>query len=153
MILICNTFVTSIPIIMIKKSSIWIFLLLAQPLWANQPIDHWGPAAIEICNQIDSAVQFYEKGDIKNARKQAIMAYFSGYDAEIEPAVRVTVGASHVFEMEHKFRNFTRHFTLNPDEKHFAFVKNSASELCRAVKDDAKTLNEAKVDKQVFKVN
>ena len=115
--------------------------------------DIWKPAAEMVCDQINKALNFYRQSDLKNARLNAIMSYFKGYDAEIEPAVRVTLGGQHVFKVEHQFRDFANAMTPNPDKKHIETVNQLGAELCKAIHEDAKALNTAGVPKQVFEVS
>lgn len=112
----------------------------------------WQPAAEKVCDQINQAVHLYKKNDLKNARSTALMSYFTGYDAEIEPAVRITLGGPHVFAVERKFRDFPTVMIANPDSEQMKKVAAYADELCRLVHDDAKALNAEHVPLQVFKV-
>ncbi len=120
---------------------------------AKNPEDPWKASATLVCKQITDALDFYKKGDIKQAQTQAIMAYFKGYDAEIEPAVRITQGGKHVFEVEHQFRDFKNAMTPNPDAKKLTEVTTRATKLCQTMFEDAESLKLAKVKKEVFKVN
>ncbi len=135
-----------------------IIMLLILPLLSlasppSSPVANiWQPAAQQVCDQINQAVHFYEKNDVKKAHLTAVMAYFKGYDAEIEPAVRITLGGPHVFEMERKFRDLSTLMTPNPDKKQFKIVNDAAIALCQLVKKDADALNANHVQRQVFKV-
>ena len=132
--------------------SLW--LLLASPLALAGPIvsDVWGGAAKLVCNQINKAARLYKQGDIKNAHLEAIMSYFKGYDASIEPAARTNLGAPHVFGIEQKFRDYATLMTSKMNTTQIKKVSDYAAKLCQSVNQDAAALNAAKVDKQVFKV-
>lgn len=112
----------------------------------------WQPAADKVCQQINQAVSLYQKNDLKAARLKATMSYFEGYDAEIEPAVRITLGGPHVFAIERKFRDFSTNMTPNPDKNQIKKIVIFANELCRLVQEDAEVLNKEHVQRQVFKV-
>jgi hypothetical protein len=114
--------------------------------------DVWQPAAKKVCDQIDQALEFYRQADLKNARLNAIMSYFKGYDAEIEPAIRITLGGQHVFAIEHQFRDFAKAMTPNPDKKHLETVNQLGLDLCKVMHEEAKILNAAHVSRQVFEV-
>lgn len=133
-----------IPFLMLILSPIGI----AAPSTPNV----WQPAAQKICDQIDKALSFYRQSDIKNARLNAIMSYFKGYDAEIEPAIRVTLGGKHVFAIEHQFRDFANAMTPNPDKKQLETVNQLGLDLCKAMHEEAKVLNAQNVPRQVFEV-
>ncbi len=112
----------------------------------------WKPAADKVCEQINQAVLLYQKNDLKNARLTALMSYFKGYDTEIEPAVRITLGGPHVFAIERKFRDFSTIMTPNPDKKQIKKVAVFAAQLCQLVHNDANALNVEHVPRQPFKV-
>jgi hypothetical protein len=112
----------------------------------------WQPVADQICEQINQALHIYQKNDLKDAHLAAVMTYFKGYDAEIEPAIRITLGGPHVFEMERNFRDFATIMTPNPDKKQIKKVTAFAAHLCQLVNEDANALNAAHVQRQVFKV-
>jgi len=134
----------------------FIFILLmtfATLCHAQETANVWVGAAKSVCDQINQALTYYTQGDIQTAQSKAIMAYFRSYDAEIEPAVRITLGASHVFEVEHQFRDFKNTMKNNPDKKQLEEVSSLAKKLCETMYADAKALHEAKVEKQVFKVD
>ncbi|HEX2549241.1 MAG TPA: hypothetical protein VHM20_05375 [Gammaproteobacteria bacterium] len=120
---------------------------------AAESEDIWKSSAAAVCAQITKALEFYQKGNVKNAQTQAIMAYFKGYDAEIEPAVRITLGGSHVFEVEHQFRDFKKAMIANPDQKQLEYISQLSKQLCETMYADAEALNKAKVKKEVFKVD
>ncbi len=133
---------------------ILLILLVISSLAVAQELDvTWGQAAQNVCNQIDNAVNFYQQGDLKKARLQAVMAYFKGYDAEIEPAVRITLGGPHVFNIEQEFRRFALEMKPNPDKEQLKRVRETAAALCQMIHEDAKALNANQVKPQVFKVN
>lgn len=129
-----------------------LLFFLAATVSAAQPADIWGPVAQGVCQQIKTAHSLYQKNDVKNAHLDAIMAYFKGYDTELEPAVRITLGGQHVFEMERKFRDFAATMIPHPDKKQLQKVNDAATQLCEAMAEEAKALNVAKVKRQVFKV-
>lgn len=132
--------------------TILLFILIIASFRINATEDVWTFSAKGVCEQITKAFEFYQKGDVKNAQTQAIMAYFKGYDAEIEPAIRITLGGSHVFLVEHQFRDFKKAMIPNPDQKQLEYVKNLSFKLCQTMYADAEALNKAKVQKEVFKV-
>ncbi len=136
-----------------RKFIFIILMTFASLCHAHETADVWKPAAKTVCNQINQALAYYTKGDVKNAQRDAIMAYFKGYDAEIEPAVRITLGGSHVFEVEHQFRDFKNAMKPHPDKKQLEEVSNLAKKLCETMYADANALQDAKVEKQVFKVD
>jgi hypothetical protein len=119
---------------------------------ALQPSNVWQAPSDKVCGFIKQSVRLYEKNDVKKARTAALMSYFKGYDAEIEPAVRITLGGPHVFAIERKFRDFSLMMTPNPDKKQLNKVSASAAELCQLVNQDANALNVEHVQRQVFKV-
>ena len=137
--------------IMRKLFTILIFSLCTVAL-ANPTTDVWAPVASSVCTQINSALQAYRKGDIKQAQLTAIMAYFKGYDTDIEPAVRVTLGGPHVFAIEKQFHDYSTLMTPNPNPQQLKKVATAAAQLCQAVKSDANALSAAKVKRQVFNV-
>ena len=136
-----------------KLLPLLLFFFISPAIYAENAPDIWKPVAKTVCGQINSAVGFYQKGDIKNARLNAVMAYFKGYDAEIEPAVRITLGGPHVFAIERKFRDFSTKMIPNPDKKQQKIVAAFAAELCQDMYKEAAALNAAKVPRQVFKVD
>lgn len=129
-----------------------LFLLFTSAALAKPAPTVWQPVADNICEQINQALHLYQKNDLKNAHLEAVMSYFKGYDAEIEPAIRITLGGPHVFETERNFRDFVTIMTPNPDKKQIKKVTAFATQLCQLVKDDANALNAAHVKRQVFKV-
>ena len=112
--------------------------------------DIWNPVAKKICDQINLAQQYYKKGDLKNAHLTAVMSYFKFYDAELEPAVRVTLGGPHVFAIEGQFRQYAKAMTPKPDKQQLQHISTLATQLCSDIAKEAKALNEAKVPKNVF---
>ncbi len=135
-----------------KIISLFFLLFFVSMAEAETVSNVWQPAADKVCEQINQALRLYQKGDIKNAHLSAVMSYFKGYDAEIEPAVRVTLGGPHVFAVERKFRDFSTVMTPNPDKKQLKKVSVFAAELCQSVREDANALNAEHVQRQVFKV-
>jgi len=102
-----------------RKFIFIILMTFATLCHAQETANVWVGAATAVCNQINQTLAYYTKGDVKNAQSNAIMAYFKGYDAEIEPAVRITLGGSHVFEVEHQFRDFKTAMKSNPAKTNF----------------------------------
>lgn len=139
---------------MVKFFAFLFVIFQSSFIFAGTPtIDPWKDSATFVCNQIKDAINFYKKGDVQKAQTQAIMSYFKGYDAELEPAVRITVGAEHVFEVEHQFRDFKNAITPNPDDKQIQAVIAMGTKLCDTLYADAAALQAAKVKKQVFNVD
>lgn len=135
----------------IIKLSLFLFAALAQA--APTPAqDVWKPVADKVCDQIKQSIDYYQKNDIKQAHATAIMAYFKGYDAEIEPAVRITLGGPHVFAVERQFRDLSTLMTPTPSKEQFKKVADFGATLCESVYADAKALNADHVPRQVFKV-
>ena len=122
-------------------------LIVTPAFAATQSV--WQPAAEAVCDQINKAVDLYQQGDLKHAHLTAVMSYFKHYDTEIEPAVRITLGGPHVFDIERKFRNFAASMT---DKNQIKIVKAVGDELCQFVHQDAEALDAAKVPRQVFRV-
>lgn len=113
-------------------------------------IDPWTQSGKKVCDQVTQAYQYYKNGDLKKAHVTAIMSYFKLYDAEIEPAVRITLGGPHVFEIEGKFQQYAKAMTPNPNKQQLQAVSALAKDLCEAVYSDTKALNDANVPQQVF---
>lgn len=139
------------------KLIIWLhFLFVSASAFADTPKepDVWLPVARQICGQTQKAVVLYQQGDIKKAHLTAVMSYFKGYDTEMEPAVRITLGGPHVFAVERQFRDFAEMFTKKkPDQNQMDQVKKLSKQLCETLKEDALVLNKEKVKRQVFTVN
>lgn len=133
----------------LKLFTAMVFSIFSSIVFAKEaPPSSWNPAADAVCAQIQMAVTYYQKGDIKHAKLSALMAYFKGYDAEIEPAIRVTLGGPHVFAIEKKFRDFASSIST----KQLKAISEMATALCQEVKKDAAVLDKEKVPRQVFKV-
>ncbi|OGT60944.1 MAG: hypothetical protein A3E85_03300 [Gammaproteobacteria bacterium RIFCSPHIGHO2_12_FULL_45_12] len=126
----------------------WLFTSL--PAMAATTPNVWKPEADAVCRQMDQAVSLYQQGHLKEAKLAAVMAYFKGYDANIEPAVRITLGGPHVFAIERQFRHFSQEMTPNPDKQQLQKMTRLARTLCQLVHDDANALNAAKVTRKVF---
>lgn len=130
-----------------------LLMIMPAGVFAQATTDVWSPASQAVCKQISNAATAYSKGDLKNAHLQAVMSYFKGYDTDIEPAARITIGGPHVFAVERQFSDFSSAMTPHPSADQIKKVSVLADQLCKAVSDDAKILNESKVPRQVFKVN
>jgi hypothetical protein len=140
--------------VVIKIFILFIILSLFNSVYSTpKPVMNiWQDPAYKVCDLIKQAAHLYEMNDIKKARTTALMSYFKGYDAEIEPAVRVTLGGPHVFAIERRFRDFSMLMTPNPDKNQIKKITKLASELCQLVYDDANALNAEHIQRQVFKV-
>jgi hypothetical protein len=141
------------------------FIILFLIFWATTSIaqsqstlsntsnpDVWQPVAESICSEVKLAATLYQKGEVKEAKLKAIMSYFKGYDEAMEPAVRITIGGSHVFATEQQFRQFSAVMASDVTSAQIKIVNDLAKTLCAGLYTDAKVLHAEKVKREVFKV-
>lgn len=112
---------------------------------AQSSITTWQSIALGICNEINEALMAYQQNDIKSAHTKAMMAYFVGYDATLEPSVRTTLGSQHVFLVEQQFNHYARLLSSGFDIKQLSLVSHTANELCHSVVNDAQAVEEANI--------
>lgn len=129
-----------------------IAYLILNTSFAITPVNNvWQPVADAICLKVKNAATLYTKKNVREARVQAIMAYFKGYDADMEPAVRVTLGGPHVFALEQKFRDYSAAMLPDVDALQIKKVNELAIALCHDLYQDAKALDAEHVKRDVLK--
>ena len=129
--------------------SLWILLLPAIG-WADQ-LPGWSGVAEEVVRHIDMAEQSYLAGDVKQAKRSVVSAYFGVFEErKMEAAMRMELGARHTYQVERQFGDLRKTIQKGLDG---AEVSAIADSIRLAMRRDAALLDQAGIPLEVFRVN
>ncbi len=114
---------------------------------------NWEQKAQRVCQQLNTASESYRQNNLQQAHISATMAYFQNYDANIEPAARVTFPQSHIFEIEQMFSHLNANMVDNPSPQQIDALKQQTDLLCQTIVADAKSMDEQHINFPTYKVD
>jgi fumarate hydratase class II/high-affinity iron transporter len=126
-----------------------LFLLNSLPLQASD--DNWAPIAEKIIQHIEAAESSYQANDLKTAKQFIIKAYFGVFeDKKMEAAMRQELGSKYTYQVEKLFGNLRKAMTKGLSNDEVATIVES---IRKAMRSDAKKLDQAGIPLEVFRVN
>ncbi|MDM8569788.1 hypothetical protein QUF50_09835 [Thiotrichales bacterium HSG1] len=113
--------------------------------------DNWVSLAETIVVHLETASTLYAENNGKEAKREIIKAYFGVFeDQKMEAAMRMELGAKYTYKVERRFGALRKAIKKNISIEEFNQQKQ---ELITIMREDAIKLDEAKIPREVFKVN
>lgn len=111
----------------------------------------WGAVAEQVVDRLEQAADQYGQGDAKSARRAVMQAYFGVFETEkMEAAMRTHLGAQYTYMVERRFGKIRKAIKGGAGQ---SAVDEQVAELARALRQDARKLDEKGVSREVFRVN
>ncbi|WP_299011430.1 hypothetical protein [uncultured Shewanella sp.] len=111
----------------------------------------WTPIAKQVCDKLAQASQLYSQGNTLKAKEAAYLeAYFKLYDPVLEVGTRFATSQQHVVAIENQFRALKTAMVPQPKESDKHNVQKISQQLCQAISQDAKALDDQHLPLDVY---
>jgi hypothetical protein len=132
------------------RTALFAAALMLYVLPAMAAEGHWQSIAAQVAATVGEVEAAFARGDGDGAKRLINEAYFSRFeDSRLEIAIRKEISGKRAGEIERLFADLRKAVTA----KDAAQVKRIAAQVRDALIADAKSLDDAKVSPELFKVN
>jgi hypothetical protein len=113
--------------------------------------NYWSSLAKNISELIEKSEQQYKQGDIAQAKRTVVQAYFGVFeDKKMEAAMRMELGAKYTYKVEKKFGTMRKLMSKKAPANE---VIQLSEDIQNTIQKDALKLDSAGIPPEVFLVN